>query len=92
MVDSVAEAGRSKTAAVERGARIARKFPAILFGGTLLVAGLLVLLIGSLRALVEVTGAIFDQPKAWLAWLVLGGILLILAVFLGTVRNRGSRR
>lgn len=91
LVDSVVDAGRSKTLSVERAASVGRRFPAIFFGATLALGGVVLLVISLLRGLVETTGAIFDEQKAWVAWLALGGILLVLALFLGTVRNKGRR-
>jgi hypothetical protein len=87
LVDRVVEAGRSKTLAVERASRIARKLPALLFGVTLAAAGLTLLVLASLRGLVEVTAAVFDGARPWVAWSALGGILLVVAVLVGTVRN-----
>ena len=89
LVDSVVDAGRSRTLGIERAASVARRFPAVFFGATLAIAGLTFLILAFLRGIVEVTGAIFDEQKAWVAWAVLGGILLLAALFLGTVRNKG---
>ena len=90
-VDRFAQAARARTEPIQRGAAVARKLPAILFGVTLAVVGVTFLLIAVLRGLVEVTDAAFGDPKAWVAWLVSGGILLVVSVFIGTVRNRGTR-
>lgn len=92
VVDHIVEAGRSKTLAVERAARVGRKLPAILFGGSLAASGIAFLVIALLRGLVEVTDALFTDPKPWVAWLGFGGILLLLAVFVGTIRNSGEKR
>ena len=91
IVDRIVAAGRSRTEGVQRAARVARRLPAILFGITLALAGVLLLALGALRGAVEVTAAIFPRPHPWVAWLVFGGMLLFAAVFLGTIRNRGER-
>jgi hypothetical protein len=86
-VDRLVQAGRARTLAVQRAASLARRLPAILFGATLAVFGLSLLVLAVLRGLVEVSGAIFSSPKPWVSWLVGGGILLSLGVLVGTVRN-----
>lgn len=89
-VDRIAAAGRSRAEAIERVASHARHLPGLLFGITLAVCGLVLLGLAALRGSVEVTGAIFDSPKPWVAWTVIGGILLIVALLVGSVRNRGG--
>ena len=91
VVDSVVEAGRSRTKSIERAASIARRLPLILFGASVALGGVTMLTLAVMRALVEVTDVFFAEQKPWVAWLVVGGILFVVALFVGTVRNKGRR-
>ena len=91
LVDTVVDKGRSATLAVERAARVARKLPALLFGVTLALAGLTFLVLAALRGAVEVTDPIFGDQRPWVAWLALGIIFLVVALVVGTLRNRGKK-
>lgn len=77
--------------AVQRAARIGRRLPSLLFGAVVALAGVGFLVLAALRGLVEITAALFSQPKPWVAWVGAGGILLVSAVFIGTVRNDARR-
>jgi hypothetical protein len=92
LVDRVVEAGRARTLGVQRAAAVTRRLPAILFGVVVAVLGLAFLALALLRGLVEVTDAVFGTAKPWVAWLVAGGMLLVLGLFFGTMRNTDARR
>ena len=90
-VHSVVEAGRSRTKSIERAASIARRLPLILFGASVALGGVTMLTLAVMRALVEVTDVFFAEQKPWVAWLLVGGILFVVALVVGTVRNKRRR-
>ena len=90
IVDRVVEVGRRQTKKVERAAAVTRRLPGLLFGVVVALGGVVLLVLAALRGAVELTDLIFDGQRAWFAWLVLGGIFLLIALFVGTVRNKGG--